>query len=193
MKSEPTGASLQGSIFQHLAAIFKRHDVRCLLVGGYAVIASKIQRMTFDIDFMITPVDFTRIEPDILQLGYSAYGRQDAFVQLKCDKPGFRDIDFLLCEPSTVEGLLKEGRAISIAGESFTIPSPVHLVAMKLHSMAGNEERETKDLPDVVQLMALHDMDPRRDEIKTLFKKYNAMHLFDRIARALDVKNEKRG
>jgi|SRR3989339_576894 len=184
---------IRGSIFQILASIFKKHQVQCVLVGGYAVAASNFQRMTFDIDFMLTLEDYRKIEPDILDAGYSVYSRQEAFVQLKGNKPGLRDLDFLLSNTHTLDEMCRRGKTTLIAGETFIIPSPLHLVAMKLHSMAGNPDREQKDILDVVQLMALNSIDPKKDDIKAMFVKYKAMHLFDKIVEALDTKNEKRG
>ena len=122
-----------GSIFQTLSAIFIKHSIQPVLVGGYAIIAYKIQRMTFDIDFLLTADDFAKIESDIFALGYSVFNRQNAFVQLKSEALGLRDLDFLLSDPKTANSLIQNGRTVVIAGESFIVPSPLHLVAMKLH------------------------------------------------------------
>src|SRR5664279_3352162 len=142
---------ISGSIFKVLASIFKKHAVQVVLVGGYAVISYKIQRSTSDIDFMVSNDDYKKIESDMFDLGYSIFNKTDAFVQLRGNKTGLRDIDFLLGDGPTVQGLLSNGRNVVIAGESFIVPSPLHLIAMKLHSLAGNSYRELKDFPDIVQ------------------------------------------
>lgn len=172
----------RGSIFFVLAGIFKRHAVHPLLVGGYAVISYAIQRMTFDIDFMMTADECARLEPDVLALGYSVFNRKDAFVQYKsCSSSGYRDLDFLLADRSTVEKLTSSGKTVSIAGEAFTVPSPLHLIAMKLHTLAQNPQRELKDLQDIVGLMRGSRIDPTEPEVRRIFEKYQAMRYYAKV------------
>jgi D-arabinose 1-dehydrogenase-like Zn-dependent alcohol dehydrogenase len=164
---------IQGSIFQFLAKIFKKHDVSILLVGGYALNAYKVQRMTFDIDFITTKDGYNRIENELALAGYELFNQSDAFVQLRGTQPGFRDLDFLLSDEITISRLIENGTAIQIAGEDFIVPAPIHLIAMKLHSISSNKQREIKDFQDIVQLMRSCEIDPTSDEIISLFKKYN--------------------
>jgi hypothetical protein len=180
-----SGNHISGSIFKILASIFKKHAVQGVLVGGYAVISYKIQRSTFDIDFMVTNDDYKKIESDMFNLGYSIFNKTDAFVQLRGNKQGLRDLDFLLGDGATVQGLLSKGRNIVIAGESFIVPSPLHLIAMKLHSLTGNSYRELKDFPDIVQIMMANQIDPQSLEIKSLFNKYHAMEIYERVIKAI--------
>lgn len=147
--------------------------------------AYKIQRMTFDVDFMLTKEDCEKIEPDILSLGYSIFNRTAAFVQYKSERAGLRDLDLLIGDKNTVDRLLEQGREVSIAGEKFVVPSAVHLIEMKLHAMSGNKKREIKDLPDVIQLLAVNNIDQESGDIKKLFVKYSAMELYERIVKAL--------
>lgn len=170
-----------GSIFNILGSIFRKHSIRPVLVGGYAVIAYKIQRMTFDIDFLLTRNDFKEIGSDIYALGYSVFNQSDAFIQLKSDSMTLRDLDFLLSDEKTVDNLIKDGLSVIIAGEKFIVPSPLHLIAMKLHSIIGNKDRELKDYPDIVQLLTVNEIDPTSDIVKQLFAKYNAMELYEQV------------
>ena len=156
------------------------------MVGGYAVAAHKIQRMTFDIDFLMTAEDFAKIETELFSAGYSLLSRQKEFIQLKSNNPVQRDLDFLIADPFTVKGLLAQGQAVTIAGENFIIPSPLHLIAMKLHSIAENPKRELKDLSDVIQLMRTYNINGRSDEVRELFLKYKSIGLLDRVIQSLD-------
>ncbi|MCJ7813208.1 hypothetical protein MUP95_07840, partial [bacterium] len=118
-------------------------------------------------------------------MGYSVLNRQDAFVQLKSEKKGLRDLDFLMSDSNTIESLISQGREITIAGETFFVPSPIHLIEMKLHSIANNKNRELKDIPDVVQLMRMNTIDPNETRVRTLFQKYHLMELYDSVVHAL--------
>lgn len=178
----------QGSIFSFLSSIFKKYDVSTVLVGGYALIANKVQRMTFDIDFIITVDDLKKIEKELISSGYFVVNRQDAFVQFKSELPGYKDLDFLIADFSTIEKLKVRGKQISIAGNSFIVPAPIHLVAMKLHSISGNSARELKDFPDIVQLLDLPELQEQKEEVYELFAKYNLIHLLKRIVKLSEEK-----
>jgi hypothetical protein len=180
MSAQNHSAEIEGSIFEFLSSLFERHNIQSVLVGGYALNANKVQRMTFDIDFLITANDCAEIEPDLTKAGYSVFNRQDAFVQFKNERPGFRDLDFLIGDEDTKEQLIVQGKKVTIAGKTFVVPSPQHLIAMKLHSMANNKKRELKDFPDIVQLIKANAIDPR--ELVDMFRKYDLMILFERIA-----------
>ncbi|MBN1757491.1 MAG: hypothetical protein JW863_04195 [Chitinispirillaceae bacterium] len=177
-----TPLKVDGSIFKFIAALFKRHQVRGILVGGYALIANNVQRMTFDIDCMVTAADLEKMEPDILGAGYSIFSRQDAFVQFRSNTPGLRDIDFLIGDRHTIDTIISGGKQVTIAGESFVVPGPLHLIAMKLHSIAGNKMREIKDLPDIVQLLKANAIDLTDGRIRELFDKYKLTEIYKRVS-----------
>jgi hypothetical protein len=172
---------IEGSLFKFISSLFKKHDIHGVLVGGYALIANKVQRTTFDIDFMVTASDCGKIEPDLIKSGYGIFNRQDAFVQFKSTVPGLRDIDFLIGDAHTIGKIIGQGKTITIAGESFIIPSPMHLIEMKLHSIAGNKRRELKDFPDIVQLLIVNGINPAGEQIKELFVKYHQQDLYARL------------
>jgi hypothetical protein len=176
---------MQGSIFKCLADILKHHSIPPLLVGGYAAVANKIQRMTFDIDLMMTAEDYWKIEADLTQAGYEVKKRQDAFIQLKSGKPGMRDLDFLIGDKGTIGKLMAQGKEISLGDETFVVPSPLHLIAMKLHSISGNPKREVKDLPDVIQLMAANGINPQSQDVRAMFTRYKVTHLYDRVVKSV--------
>jgi hypothetical protein len=191
MNAQGKPLEIEGSIFEFLSSLFNAHKVRGVLVGGYALIANRVQRMTFDIDFLITADDCARIEPDLIKAGYSVFNRQDAFVQFKNERPGFRDLDFLIGDEQTRKQLIEQGKEVTIAGKTFIVPSPQHLIAMKLHSIAGNRKRELKDFPDVVQIMIANGIDPKDGLVVEMFKKYNLMDLYDGVIKAIGEKNGK--
>ncbi len=66
---------MSGSLFQILGKFFRNNDVRPVLVGGYAVISYHIQRMTFDVDFIMTRENCCSLEKNILALGYVVFCR----------------------------------------------------------------------------------------------------------------------
>jgi hypothetical protein len=175
-----TNDEIRGSIFTYLADLFKKVNVTCVLVGGYALNVNKIQRTTFDIDFITSKEDFSKIEPDLISQGYSIYNRQDGFIQLKSSKLGYKDIDFLITNQFTLDKLMTDGKQQSIGNRLFTVASPMHLLAMKLHSIAGNQDRFYKDFPDIINLCDLPEVIAQKELVKELFEKHKMSHLLSK-------------
>lgn len=173
--------NIEGSIFKFLSNLFKKYEIKSVLVGGYALIVNKVQRMTFDIDFMVTKKDCQKIEPDLIEAGYSILSRQEAFVQFTGEKIGLRDLDFLITDKVTLEKILTQGIKTTIAGEEFYVPSPIHLITMKIHSISENRKREIKDLPDIIQLLEANSIDPLSKEIREIFNRYQEDDLYKKI------------
>lgn len=188
VNSKEQRGGVRGSMFGFLGELFARLAVQPVLVGGYAVNAYHVQRNTFDIDFMVDAEDCRRIERALVEAGYAVFSRQDAFLQMRCDRVGMRDIDLLITDPGTRDTLLAEGTEVSIAGQVFTVPSVLHLVAMKLNSIAGNEKREMKDLPDIVGLLREARISPVSDEVRSLFARYSLEGLHERVVQLVEEK-----
>ncbi|MDD5675162.1 MAG: hypothetical protein PHC61_13420, partial [Chitinivibrionales bacterium] len=92
---------------------------------------------------------------------------------------------FLISDEKTLEKIIASGKTVMIAGETFIVPAPEHLVAMKLHSLVGNKKRELKDFPDIIQLMTANRLHPEKPEIKAIFTKYNALDIYNRVLAAM--------
>ncbi len=182
--------NIKGSIFKFLSNLFNKYKIKSVLVGGYALIVNKVQRMTFDIDFMVTEKDCQKIESDLIEAGYSILSRQEAFVQFKGDKNGLRDLDFLITDKSTLEKIIAQGKITKISGEEFYVPSPIHLIMMKIHSISENRKREIKDLPDIIQLLKANSIDPLGKEFREIFNRFQEDDLYKKIVK-MAAENEK--
>jgi len=170
-----------GSIFTWLGRLFKERAITPVLIGGYAVLAYKIERSTFDIDFMLTLEQWSKIEKDMFAAGYTFIHKSDSFIQLKNIKQELRDIDFILCDNDTFIKIIKDSKTTTIAGSNFMLASPLHLIAMKLHTISQNQNREFKDFNDIVHLISINKIDIRNKDIEILFAKYSADKLYQRL------------
>jgi hypothetical protein len=164
------------SIFQTLALIFKEYNVRCVLIGGYAVNAHKVTRHTVDVDFLITREDFNKVLTSLNNLGYKIIHEQETFLQLAC--VGFRDIDFMLSDTATLKKIFDTGDRVVIADEEFITPNLMNLIALKLHSVKWNRHRELIDIPDIILLLQANDITIESPDIKIVFEKYGTPELF---------------
>lgn len=170
--------------FHLISDITKKNNIKCVLIGGFAVNYYKVSRQTADIDFLITEDDFDEIAPTLKREGYIEDYRQDVFVKLTTNRNYFMDIDFMFIDKETLGKIMKEGKEVAITRQKFIIPCLNHLIALKLHSIKYNPIfREDKDLLDIVELVRVNRVDIRSKSFKGLCLKYGTSELYSKIIR----------
>lgn len=168
------------SIFQILKEITSKHNVDCLLIGGYAVNSHKVSRHTADIDFMITRENYNCIKEELFKIGYSVLNEQNVFAQLT-NVMGYRDLDFMFAESGTIKMLLENACVTTIGGQQFFVPSVSHLIALKLHSIRYNSHREFIDFPDIINLIDANGVNIDSPDFVALCKKFGTDELYEKI------------
>lgn len=170
------------TIFHLTSAIFEKANVSCILIGGFAINYYKVTRQTVDVDFLITEEDVEKILPLLEKAGYKQDYRQKVFARLKGNGLYLMDLDFMFVDKETLNKIIKEGRKIDIVGKKFIIPSLLHLIALKLHSIKYNPKlREPKDLPDIINLIRVNNVNAKSNEFKELCLKYGTEELYNKI------------
>lgn len=172
------------TVFHLISELSKEKGVSCILIGGFAVNYYKVSRQTADVDFLITEEDFKKIIVVLEAAGYKQdFGQAKVFAHFKSsDQAALMDVDFMLVNKETFAGMIKEGKHVQIAGEEFIIPSINHLIALKLHSLKYNFKlRENKDLPDIISLIKINQLDYKSQEFKALSLKYGTEEIYRQI------------
>lgn len=171
---------MASSVFKILADIFKKYSISPILIGGYAVNSYKVTRHTADIDFLTTQESFNLIKKDLFDIGYVVQHQQDVFIQL-VNNQGLRDLDFMFTDPATFNKLWEHSNITVIAGEQFLVPSLENLIALKLHSIKHNTQREIHDLPDIVNLIRINKLNYKSSEFRLLCEKFGDLTLYNKI------------
>lgn len=174
------------SAFNVISDITQQEKVSCILIGGFAINYYKVTRQTTDIDFLITKEDFDKIYDLLKKTGYKQTFVHEAFAQLKSEKLSMLDIDFMFIDKETFYKIKSDGRHLRIAGKDFVVPSLNHLLALKLHSIKHNAKiRMTKDLPDIVSLIRINDVNADDTKFKELCLKYGNKEIYHKILDAI--------
>lgn len=172
----------QPSLFQFIAETTRAANVRCVLIGGFAVNYYKVTRQTVDIDFLITREDFDKIAGALKKDGFRLESRQDVFVRLKNDKRYVMDLDFMFVDTETLDKVIKSGKEIAIGKQKFIVPSLETVIALKLHSIKHNPSlRMFKDLPDIINLIRANKIDHAGKKFHELCLKYGSEELYRKI------------
>ena len=174
------------SIFHLISDLTKKEGVSCILIGGFAINYYRVTRQTADVDFLITKDDFDKIIPILEKAGYKRDLIQENFAQLKSTQLSLLDVDFMFVDQDTLTKFLNESQEIEIAKQKFLVPSLDHLIALKLHSIKYNQKlRLTRDLPDIINLIRINDVDFKSNNFKKLCLKFGTDEIYNKILEAL--------
>lgn len=162
----------------------KKAGVPVILIGGFAINFYKVSRETADIDFLIDQNDYGRIRMILTEAGYDEVYTEKVFARFsnKADQLHFLDIDFMFVDRATLSEMIQNGKEITIAKNTFIVPSLNHLLALKLHSIKHNPgQREYKDLLDILNLVKGNNVDFKSKDFEKLCLKYGTKALFEKI------------
>jgi len=173
--------------FHLVAKASKESAVPCVLIGGFAINFYKVTRNTLDVDFLITKEDFIKIRNALLIAGYAEEFATDVAIRFS-NKIDALDIDFMIVDNTTREKIIKAGKIAEVVGEKLIIPSINHLIALKLHAIKNNQKnRIWKDLPDIIRLIKMNNIDCKTAGFKDLCLKYGNNKTYQTILKNCEL------
>lgn len=173
------------SVFHLAADLIRKHNVVCVLIGGFAINFYKIQRNTQDTDFLITKEDFSKVRIFLEQEGYQMVSNHENFAQFEDKEHRLMDIDFMFVDSQTINKIFNAGQKMKIVGQEFTVPSLEHLIALKMHAIKYNQKiRLFKDLPDIIGLIKANQLNVKEDKFKQLCLKHGNEQIYKHILEA---------
>ena len=168
--------------FSYVADACKEAKISAILIGGQALASRGYQRLTLDVDFMVTEEDYEKLKPAISSRGYSEVVRTNVAAKWQGQSPDLIDIDFMFVDRATFEAIKKESKEEDYYDGKFLVPKVEHLIALKLHAMKQQpQRREPKDLNDVIQLIRTNRIDVKAKAFESLCKQFGTDDLYRKI------------
>ena len=165
-----------------MADVCKRTGASVVLIGGQALGAHGYQRLTLDVDFLITEDDFDRLRQALSEAGYREIVRTNVAAKFSSDSEDLIDIDFMFVDRKTFEKIKGDGKTESYEGSAFWVPKLEHLIALKLHAIKQQPKiRELKDLNDIVELVRRNHMDVKAESFKSVCLDFGNPELYQKI------------
>lgn len=131
-----------------------------LLIGGTAVQSYGMPRMTFD------------LRSALGEVGYVVDDHRPTFTRYRHMRNRRPIVDAMRVEAGTLAKLWAESRLVTILGCPVRVPAPLHLIAMKLHALKQQPDREYKDWEDIRFLWEHHSASWTRDALATIIERY---------------------
>jgi hypothetical protein len=159
-----------------LAASAEAEGLEAVLVGGNAVNLHSYFRTTFDVDLLVRETDSERWLSYFQRHGYATFHSTPNFIRLRflADPAIALPVDLMLADAQTFATIQRDSRRCDLGnGLSLPIPSPLHLIAMKLHALRSPARLENGiDLQDVKYLIKAAKIDTSSKEFTDIAERY---------------------
>ena len=164
-----------------LSQAVKAKPIRLLIIGGHAMQIYGVIRQTLDVDCLVTDKDLPALRELLAHAGYIEVSRTDNFVRFRHKSPYLMDMDLLLVDAPTFDHLHQNSREYSKDVPGLRIPALQHLIALKLHALKNAPARETKDLPDILELFKRNPSMLSEKELISLCKRFGPAGIMKKI------------
>jgi hypothetical protein len=159
-----------------------RRGLRCLLIGGNAVIHLGYQRLTLDIDLLVPERKRSQWLDLMRELGFRFLHGTKAFAQFQPGAPEMAPVDLMFVDAATWKILDSEARQEMIADQPVRIPRVEHLIALKLHA-ASSPTRDGRELDweDIRQMVRACHLNPADEYFREIILRYGGPDAMNRI------------
>ena len=144
-----------------------------LLIGGQAINAYCEPRSTLDVDFLVPRDDKAKWTQLLVSEGFRCINDANTFVQFAPPYGVEWRLDLMLVNRSTFSKLKNSAQVISCLGVDAFLPSPEHLVALKLHALQHRpEDKQPKDMEDILNLIRNAKLEIDSPSMKEIFERH---------------------
>jgi hypothetical protein len=169
-----------GKLLGVLRPILDTCAARWMLAGGFAMAAWGSARNTLDLDLIIGDEARTPVLKALAADSFEILFDSDGFTNLLHPDPTLGRLDILWIEGSTRERMF--AAAIERSGPDglpALVPSPEHLVAMKVKAIRNKPIRVFRDGEDLRLLLSRPEID--QNQAREIFERSGLLELYDRL------------
>jgi hypothetical protein len=152
-----------------------------VIAGGLAMHGHS--RTTQDLDVIVEASARDRVLAFMESEGYETLHASAGFSNHVHREPGLGRIDFIYVDAGTAQRVFPRCVPIGWKGRSLRVPSPEHLIAMKVHAMKNDPSRTFREMADIQYLLGLKAVD--RTRARRYFELAGLEERFDELLRIL--------
>ncbi len=157
--------------------------LRCLVIGGNALILLGYVRNTLDLDLLVEAERRSGWLDLMRELGYQIFHGVGAFAQFEMHSvENEPPVDLMFVNAETWQKMWPVARCLEGPSRAIFTPRPEHLVALKLHAAASpsrsKPESDWEDIRQIVRICALNPADP---EFRATILRYGGESALERI------------
>ena len=134
---------------------------------------------------MIAAEDERAFESNLTRSNYKLAARTENFARYISASPDLPEIDVLFVDSSTFTKLEENAISLQRGKHDFRVPDLSQLIALKLHAIRNQPQREQRDLPDIAELLRLNSGRIRAKELNELCEKFGPLEIGSKLQRLL--------
>jgi len=173
------------SVLHLLKELSVKSGIPVVLIGAYALQAYGVIRQTLDVDVLISEADALKMDAGLRRAGYTELVRSEIFARYRHLSTELADVDVLYVDSETAKRMVGEAREYPLAETTCLIPALSHLLALKLHAIRSNPQREPRDFADIIELVRANPRDISKDELHGLCVRYGPGGIWEKLEGAL--------
>lgn len=163
--------------------------IKAILMGGGALPVYGVERMTFDLDFLLDENAFTQFSSVLANSGYEQVLKTAQFSKFRHPNADALDIDAVFVDSDTAVHAWDDGHDAQIGPATFRCVSLNAMFSTKLHALKHNEGRRgTRDFDDILCLIEANSVEVQSLGFKALCLKYGDESLYQRIQKVFKRK-----
>ena len=137
-----------------------------------------VVRQTLDVDCLVVDTDSGVLHAILSKASYVEKERTENFVRYAHPSVYLMDVDILFVDYGTFDKMMQRSRSCRFGSTEIRVPCIAHLIALKLHAIRNNPERELKELGDIVALLKNNPGEVPPAELRSICDKYgpNGIH-----------------
>ena len=160
-----------------------------LLIGGHAVNTYAEPRATLDVDLLVQSVQKALWHGLLLDQGFKLKYDGENFLQYAPPHGTSWRMDLMLVNDQTFGKLFASSRTTESFNLPMRIPSPEHLIALKLHAMVhGPAERFEKDFGDIAGIARNARLESESGSLREIFTRYGTAEIYEKFKQRIQGK-----
>lgn len=150
------------------------------VIGGVGLAGYGMSRATVDLDLVLDASAQADIIPFLESIGYETLYRSTGYSNHQHSEPAMGSVDLVYVRDETSRRVFAATRDLDgPGGRKVPIPSPEHLIAMKVVAMKNDPARTYQDLADIRFLLTLPDVD--REAVRAQFEKHGILDRYHEL------------
>lgn len=164
-------------VLEELARFLEGREIPYAVIGGVGLAGYGMSRATVDLDLVVDGRSQDAVIGHMESLGYDTLHRSSGYSNHQHPIPEMGGVDFVYVRGETSRGLFAAARSLEgPGGRAVPVPSPEHLIAMKVVAMKNDPSRTYQDMADIRFLLTLPDVD--RNAVRAQFEKHGLQDRF---------------
>jgi hypothetical protein len=167
-------------VLEEVGRFFEKNNHRYAVIGGIGIAGYGMGRATVDLDLIVDAGAQDEVIRFLESLGYETLHRSPGYSNHQHPLSEMGGIDLVYVRGETSRRIFQDSRAIEgPGGRKVPVPSPEHLIALKVVAIKNDPSRKYQDMADVRFLMSLPGID--REAVRAQFAKHGLRELFHEL------------